>query len=60
LETLTNEMERGALEIYPQDRRVGRDGRRYRAFGYPQREIADAAYRYQVSRSIAKKRSSSA
>jgi methylmalonyl-CoA mutase, N-terminal domain len=48
LETLTNEVERGALDYVA---RIDALGGMVAAIerGYPQREIADAAYRYQVA-----------
>ena len=48
VETLTNEIERGALDYI---RKIDAMGGMVAAIerGFPQREIADAAYRYQVA-----------
>ena len=46
VEALTDRMEAQAYEYFAQDRRARRDGRGGQA-GFPQREIADAAFSYQ-------------
>ena len=59
VETLTNEIERGALDYFDEDRRHGRHGRRHRAA--PIRSAKLPTPRIDISwQSIAKKRSSSA